>query len=692
MSGEVPKTHKKRPKESASHVKDEHKRPSRPSLSQPKSTASRRRASRPALLHRRQSTAPRRRTLPLAADPSKSKEHADATTVATTAALTEGQKSKAGRRHSKMSHRGQEHGHDKLSGVDLSALGIIDPAKEAKRRKHRKAIRAFLADGTVITVVIIAGLVVLASVLAWRQRTRTAMYLSRCVTAECEKYATLMSNAIDEKKLPCDNYYEHVCSIARIHLKSIPSTIERIRLASLKEEATTLLAMKVPETGQSPLQKAAAYLQACESIMNRSNIDEVRTALRKGGIMWPDYVHPSASLIDAIFYMSASLHTTVLFGVEVNYGADGKGPPTVVIGLDKEFTSVLHMMVKQRRTKRILGHFKLTYHNFAPTPELASDTKRFQQLFDDYIEVSNSFKNGTSYEGSATDSEDLVLKPRDIATMAPSTDYKTWDVALWRHFHVTFDDVASVVIRHPGYFKAVFLAYVKFGASKLLDVFGWLCIQSLIQYTSWKLLTSYHFSSEEQALTALRKHCIEDMYGSFRFAINVDHWMSVPESTIKEVRGMADDVWRALQELLGEEQRTLIGSGVAPSRSAYLQALFRHRRLSKSDKVVPFYASVPALTKNPLYDYIAVKNAMATHIRDPQFKDMNLAGQIEHSGSLRGYSLTPRDLRFPWMGPGRLYALALAGLGVRMAATLYYQSLASQHNATATNDANLRQG
>ncbi|XP_037564655.1 uncharacterized protein LOC119444311 [Dermacentor silvarum] len=168
--------------------------------------------------------------------------------------------------------------------------------------------------------------------------------------------------------------------------------------------------------------------------------------------------------------------------------------------------------------------------------------------------------------------------------------------------------------------------------------------------------------------------------------------MNVPEASLEDVRSTASDVWQAFKELLAEENRTLLGSRRPPPKDAYLEALFKHRRLSRPDKVSAFYASVPAMTKKPLYNYVAVQRAMAGHMRDPEFLDMDQAGKIEQSSGLRAYSLVPCELEFPWLGPGRPYALALAGLGVRMAATLYFQSIARLANSTENNAANFRQG
>ncbi|KAL3204340.1 hypothetical protein MRX96_053033, partial [Rhipicephalus microplus] len=95
-------------------------------------------------------------------------------------------------------------------------------------------------------------------------------------------------------------------------------------------------------------------------------------------------------------------------------------------------------------------------------------------------------------------SEILVVKPGDLPTVASATDYKTWDMALRRNFNETFDNVASVTIVRPKYFKTVFWALTKYGLPRMLDVFGWAAVQSLVHYSNWKLITSYYFSSEDQ--------------------------------------------------------------------------------------------------------------------------------------------------------------------------------------------------
>ncbi|KAH7976114.1 hypothetical protein HPB52_008673 [Rhipicephalus sanguineus] len=555
--------------------------------------------------------------------------------------------------------------------VDLSAIGLHDPAKQEERRERREAMRAFVTDTTFITVAIIVFLVV-ASALAWRQVTQDAHELSKCTTAECAKFAGLIANAIDETKKACDNYYLHVCGAENMRLKDASSTNEKIRIAAFELERTKLLAMKVPENAQTPLEKAAAYLQACESVVNTSSVDEVRKALREGGITWPDYPDPSTNLIDQVFYMSAKLYTGVFFRVELNISVDGTERPVVGLSLDADYLFVLKMLAKHRTTKRILGHFQLTYATFAPTGAMANDKKRLQELFDDLIEVGRHFANTTTEEAALDDSETLVLQPRDLPTAAPHTDYKAWDAALRRYFNETFDNVGSVTIGRPKYFKTIFWALAKYGSPKLLDVFGWVCVQSL-------------------ALAAHQRRCIVQTYSAFRFAINVDQWMHVPEDTLKDITDMANQVWRALGTILSDDRRTILGSRVPPPKDAYLASIFKHRSISKPDRLAAFYAVVPALTKKPLYDYVTVKSSLAAHLRDPEFQDMIWARHLEITGRIQGYSLLPRELKFPWFEPGAPYAVALAGLGVRMAATLYFQMLAKNPNANKTNEANFRQ-
>ncbi|XP_070396565.1 uncharacterized protein [Dermacentor albipictus] len=471
--------------------------------------------------------------------------------------------------------------------VDLSALGIRDPVEEAHRRERQRTFRACLVIGAAVAVAVTVLLGV-ASMLAWRYRAQPSAHSSACPTAACAEYAAILTNAIDERNRPCDNYYQHICSI------------------------------------------------------------------------------------------------------EVSVSNNARESPAVTFSLDKEFITTLEMLKRHRMTKRILGHFKLTYATFASTPELAKDKGRSDQLFKDLMEMSSKFGASTSYENTMADSMPLELHPRNIPTVAPSTDYDTWNAALRRHFNQSFDNIPSVTLKRPKYFRAVFMLHAAFGDTKTLDFFGWLSLQSLIHFTSPKLLSSYYYSSEEQAFTAHRSHCLAQTHAAFRSALNAHIWMVVPKATLQDVRETANDVWRAFAELLGEENRTLVGSSKPPPKDPYQEALFLYRSMSKPEKVNAFYASVPPMKMKPLYNYVAVKGAMRGLMRDPEFRFMNQEWKIEDSSTLRGYSLVPPELEFPWLGPGRPYALALAGLGVRMAATLYFQSVARLANASETTAANFR--
>ncbi|XP_077497695.1 uncharacterized protein LOC144108305 [Amblyomma americanum] len=602
------------------------------------------------------------------------------TTALDTAASTVVQRTSKRPRHSQgISDRGIE----KFSGIDLSALGIHDPAKEA----HRQQVRRVWLTSSVVAVVALFLVVGVALLLRWEYRRGHAAYRSTCDTSACSDYAAVMSAAIDDTKNPCDNYYKHVCGIELKGLKE-GSMIKRIRVESFAKEATAMLAMKVPAKKQSPLEKAAAYLKACLALTNGTNIDEVKAALREGGIEWPD---PSkASLVSGIVYMSAKLYTTVLVSVKLSYSADGSASPSVTFGLDDSFLEVLRMMTQHRTTKRILGHFQLTYTSFASSPDAADNKTRFNELFNDLIEIGGYFKGTADYEISLKDRSELKFDPRQIATVAPSTDYETWNAAFVRHFNESLDNIKWAVITRPKYFTTLFQAHSKFGATRILNIFGWLAIQSLIHYTSGKILASYYFSSEGKALDAHQQHCVFNTYRSFRYAINVDQWRKVPGKTLQYVLGMASDVWEAFQKLLAEQNRTLVGSRIPPPKDAYLEAILRHKSLSRPESIATFYASMPDMTERPLRNYVATKRAMEGHSRDPQFIDMNQARELELSERLRGFGLVPRQLEYPWMVPGGPYAVALAGLGLRMAARLYFQSVARLPDANQTHAANFK--
>ncbi|KAL1476577.1 hypothetical protein MTO96_018382 [Rhipicephalus appendiculatus] len=324
------------------------------------------------------------------------------------------------------------------------------------------------------------------------------------------------------------------------------------------------------------------------------------------------------------------------------------------------------MLAKHKLTKRILGHFQLTYATFAPTPALANDKGRLQMLFDDLMEIGRNFVNATSEEAAVDDSEVLVLTPHDLPKAAMSTEYKTWDAALRRYFNETFDNVASMTIARPKYFKALFWALAHYGAPQ----------------DAGRVRLG--------ARAAHEKRCIVHTYAAFRFAINVEQWLHVPEGTLNDITDMADEIWHALGELLSDDDRTLLGSRVPPPKDAYLAAIFKHRSVSKPDRLTAFYAVVPALTMKPLYNYVAVKSSLAAHMRDPEFKDMAWARHLEITARIQGYSLLPRELVFPWWETGAPYAVALGGLGVRMAATLYFQMLAKHPNGNQTNEANFQ--
>ncbi|XP_077544769.1 uncharacterized protein LOC144157930 [Haemaphysalis longicornis] len=283
------------------------------------------------------------------------------------------------------------------------------------------------------------------------------------------------------------------------------------------------------------------------------------------------------------------------------------------------------------------------------------------------------------------------MKPGDITTLAPSTTYAMWEAAFARYFpDQPFYSVASIVVNHVEYFKAVFQTLAVFGASRMLNYFSWLCVQALVHYTSIEMLSSY-YSSMHEAIRNHKKYCVADTYSHFRFAINVHSWQNVPESSLQYVHRLADTIWEAFGKSLQDKGMKLTGHKEPPPKEPFTSKLFQHHTLCKPEKVEAFYSAISDLSEKPLHNHITATKSLDSRTLDPTFADMELVKDLEKSGQLRRFVLKPWNLGPPWIAPDAPHALALGGLGVAMAGVLYFQSVERQGaSASATHAANMK--
>ncbi|KAK8759085.1 hypothetical protein V5799_003277 [Amblyomma americanum] len=140
-----------------------------------------------------------------------------------------------------------------------------------------------------------------------------------CRTEPCREYARRLRATLNTSLNPCEGFSRFVCD--GWWRRSQLSVREEAFLGVLREMSSLLSSVPVPTTGQTTLQRAAAFYRSCDGVLQgRSDqLLKVKRALLDAGIVWPLLPKDSnrVDLLRTWFHASIRLRWSPLLHVVV---------------------------------------------------------------------------------------------------------------------------------------------------------------------------------------------------------------------------------------------------------------------------------------------------------------------------------------------------------------------------------------
>ncbi|KAL3200845.1 hypothetical protein MRX96_013113 [Rhipicephalus microplus] len=487
-----------------------------------------------------------------------------------------------------------------------------------------------------VVAVIVVGAILFTLVRIVRRRRPSALHGESCSSESCQRYTELLRDAVDSNSAPCDNYYKHVCSV---WTESHDGPVQSITLGHFIDNAIEGI-KSLPSIHDVVTRKGTVFFASCLSVANVSNVPNVKKLLADGDITWPKR-NDQPDFLNALFYMSRILFMPVFFNFKVS--PNGK---VLKVSHSEDFSEIFLLLHQHMKTLHLKKYLTVTYEAFDTLDEtrLGEIIARFDQL----IPV---IENITGWEDAN------VYNAESFLGITPSVPRDRWDTVLDLYYVTSVANLSAVLVEGVSQFKAFMKLHQYYGEAAVNDIVEALCVQSLLRFTSFDIISTFHTSSDV-AGEWLQRKCFFSTFLFFGFDVD-RYFLSKSGDALSNVRQLAKRVRQEFFAVLegGDNEPDSHGGKRQNASEYYFNNLFVVLNPETALAYPKVYATYPNMTDDPLMNW----------------KILN-----EH------YLDLPRSAsaNFPYYEPNAHVGAVLGGLGQRFAAAVFYDYAESQANSS----------
>ncbi|KAH7938462.1 hypothetical protein HPB49_023861 [Dermacentor silvarum] len=484
-----------------------------------------------------------------------------------------------------------------------------------------------------------------------------------CSSASCIAYGRFLLEGVRDDVHPCDDFYKHVCG--NWDANRVGSFMDYARDRFYRSVVRAARATEVPRVGQTPAHKAAQFFQSCDDVLDRDQLGEVRAALNKGGITWPQDGN-DPDLLTAMLYTSTKLFLSAVLHVAL--ADEGAGQTRLHLQRADTFDTLAE---KQAQLVK-LGQFE----------------RYFAKLRSDFASQNVSLarvENVAHWEKTITpalrrcsnDTETVSVPLEELESVTRGITTRTWRIVLERHLtNASSNKRVTVRIFGKSFVDAFLNLTRSFGERVMHRYVSWYAVQDIAKYANLELAINY-YGSEELARRRHSIHCARLTEKLVGVSFAMPHLRkSLPTAVAQTIVSMAQILALVTDEHLNT-------NGAMRFRGAEVAVVLNHTEELFGDNATGFLvfhssdgalANAQDLSETFLSNWIIANKARRGNTRE----DTTLSVQINFSmpalASSRFHgktvSLQPWFILPPVFAPGSPSGLQYGGLGGELVSAL----------------------
>ncbi|XP_064468970.1 neprilysin-1-like [Ornithodoros turicata] len=418
------------------------------------------------------------------------------------------------------------------AGAHMGSPAVTGDPEEGKKR--------LMTAGTIVTVMTAIVIIIFIVSKKASPRSSGAVVYKYCSSFECVEYGRLLNASLDVTQDPCNNFYRFVCNgWDRTHEKSVS---HQHHLDHMSAIATKAQYRRVPQTGQSAVQKAAKFYQSCIELAqkNRSELLEFMEMLRNGNITWPSRPR-GGDLLRVMSYACVHWNASPLLQFEIGSMPNGT---TVVNIIPGSFVPVWEGIRQDLvRMNRYYEYFRMSYQLMGMPKPTVEVYNKFKATEDILLEILSTGLN---------DSTSKVFSEHDFQGVSSAFKQNRWRMLFEEVVGIPKDKDIAISLASLGYFVAYNEETRKLTEDTMIEFLSWGVIFELgpLFLPEMAVLT---YKSKAQNSDAAMYCCLVHVEKYMGYALTMPYFTeAIPVDTQQRINRMYKTVSTVIEKRIGK--------------------------------------------------------------------------------------------------------------------------------------------
>lgn len=558
-----------------------------------------------------------------------------------------------GKKHSLggISNSSRTWGHPPSSSIFSSPVAPV--GKDVTNTKlDKKRIRIVIA-----IVFAAAGIALLTAYLMWHRPTQKTFNV--CRTHSCIYYSGLLIDSLNRSSDPCQDFYRHVCD-GWIAKEDSSVYGEKQLVGMMNRVAQSLIRATVPNSKQSPAQKASRLFQSCKnpgSGNDREEVRELQKALYAAGVEWPK---PSLNpdILKSMVRLRLTLSLVTLLVISITKEENQ------TVGLVSS-SSVLSYMKRKRDQLIKHGEHQGYFNSFRSvfSPPNDNDAQTYPQFVEIEAAVFARLLDSKNETRFAT-SDDMLTE------WSPKISMQRWTAFFHREMNVTDQkplNITATSVKTIQSFSGLLNAS---GEQSVHLYLGWAAIQQAAPYVSRRLaeMTLGGAKIADKMRTLLCLHFADTLLGWVVYLPFLEGEVREYPKRLTDVQGVMKSLSTAIATKANETDYIKNAVNRLP-----VEIVFSYIDMSKRmDELEAMFAEIPDMSTKLVANWLSVVKSNTNPLDESSYIYENMHSMTYETFNVNATSLylTPLALSLPLYDLHAIRGVKYGTLGYLIAVTL----------------------